>query len=751
MAGGEGLQAFSVFGDVSLRGGDQVMGALSGMAGKAAAFFTSPMGLALAAVAAVIGVGVAATNAAGEIEGAVNIIRVGTGKTGVEMDKLKGSFEKVAGSTAATFDDSAKVITRFSAQLGLSGKPLEDLSTKTIKLARITKTDISGAAESAAKMWRNWNMTTDQSSASLDFLLSVSQRTGIGTDQLMSSVTKLGPNFRSMNMDFEHGAALLGQFSAAGIDTGKMGMALQGTLKKFAKEGVTDTGKAFADLINRIKTMPDSTAAAGLAISYFGRSGTAMSDAIRAGKVNVDELVNSIATAPGSVNKTATDVSTLSSKFGILTNNAKLAMEPLGMGILDALNGVTASIIPLVKDALPGLQKAFGSLVPAGSDAQMKGLASGMQASIAQMKAVWGAFWSGLAPYIKPIMANIKGVMAEVGPTFIAISGYIRTAWTAISPVVMPIVRALGSAIGAIFNAAFALIRAVMAVFRGDWQGAWTNIKQVFVSLWNGIVALLGGVWGSISALFAAWWKRMQSNATSGMAFIWNVIKKVWAQITAGIDLAIKVTVLLFTGQWGKLGAMASTAWNAVLKAVNSVWAGIKAGVTTGITAVVTFVLGFHSKVMGAFSGAGTWLLSIGRSIIDGILSGFKSAWKAAADWLAARAQAIKDLKGPLDADAVMLFGAGEAIIGGLGKGMASAWPGVSSQLSGFTAAVAGTDFSSGSGAGSRGTAGPGMGSVIIIADPRYTDMAKVRRDARALQRGDIGAGSIRAQLGMGS
>lgn len=40
-------------------------------------------------------------------------------------------------------------------------------------------------------------------------------------------------------------------------------------------------------------------------------------------------------------------------------------------------------------------------------------------------------------------------------------------------------------------------------------------------------------------------------------------------------------------------------------------------------------------------------------------------------------------------------------------------------------------------------------GGVVIIADPRYTDMDKVRRDAHALQRGDIGVGAIMGRMGM--
>jgi hypothetical protein len=55
-----------------------------------------------------------------------------------------------------------------------------------------------------------------------------------------------------------------------------------------------------------------------------------------------------------------------------------------------------------------------------------------------------------------------------------------------------------------------------------------------------------------------------------------------------------------------------------------------------------------------------------------------------------------------------------------------------------------------------RGTAaGPGgivstSSDIIIIADPRYTDMDKVNRDARKMQRGAIGTGSLMGRMGMG-
>jgi phage-related protein len=49
------------------------------------------------------------------------------------------------------------------------------------------------------------------------------------------------------------------------------------------------------------------------------------------------------------------------------------------------------------------------------------------------------------------------------------------------------------------------------------------------------------------------------------------------------------------------------------------------------------------------------------------------------------------------------------------------------------------------------GVSGMGAGGgVVIIADPRYTDMDKVNRDARAMQRGAIGTGSLMGRMGMG-
>ncbi len=71
-------------------------------------------------------------------------IRIGTGATGPALEALQADMKAVAGTVPASFGDAGKAITVFSQKLGLTGAPLQTLSSQVLELSRMTGTDLGG-------------------------------------------------------------------------------------------------------------------------------------------------------------------------------------------------------------------------------------------------------------------------------------------------------------------------------------------------------------------------------------------------------------------------------------------------------------------------------------------------------------------------------------------------------------------------------------------------------------------------------
>lgn len=185
---------------------------------------------------------------------------------------------------------------------------------------------------------------------------------------------------------------------------------------------------------------------------------------------------------------------------------------------------------------------------------------------------------------------------------------------------------------------------------------------------WDSVKTTAGAAWDSVKTTAGAKWGELKSNVT-----------------TAAQGIAGNVGDKLGTAK-----EKASTAWNNVKTDASAKWQDIKSTVGTGVGNALVKVGEFgadaKSKLSGvSLSSAGS---SIGRSLVDG-LSSMKSSIISTARSMG---QWIKDNKGPIEYDRIMLRDEGVAIVQGLLKAMESQYPEAVASLRGFTAELAGTD-----------------------------------------------------------
>ena len=136
----------------------------------------------------IIAMGAALLKIGNDFDDAYDKIRVGTGKTGKELEGLKTDFREIAKVAPSSFKDIGTVVADLNTRLGLTGKPLQEMSIQLLNFARITKTDINTLIPATTRVFGDWSIATDKQGKAMDTLFKVSQTTGIGVDRLLERV-----------------------------------------------------------------------------------------------------------------------------------------------------------------------------------------------------------------------------------------------------------------------------------------------------------------------------------------------------------------------------------------------------------------------------------------------------------------------------------------------------------------------------------------------------------------------------------
>lgn len=406
----------------------------------AASSFVTKMGGMNAAIGvgtamAVAAAGIALYKLGASFEEAYKQIRVGTGKTGEELHGLEQSFRNVFAQTPASMKDVSSTLTDVSVKLGLTGKPLEDLSLQIIKLSRITGTDLKGNTEAVTTVMKNFGVAAGDQKDKLDLLFRASQTSGVSVSTLAQQMASGGVVARSVGLDFEHTAALVGMLAKSGLDLGDVLPGMTKSLTTAAKEG-QNASVMFQETFDKIKNAKDPVEAAGIAFEVFGgRGGPKLAAAIREGKLSFEEYMKGIVEGTDTISKASSDVSTVSGKLAVVGHQIQLAFEPLATTIFQGLNSALKALMPAITAVtgalkyvvesfllLPGPVKnlipVLAGLVLAMKGLMvMKGIMLALQASTGTAMAAMAASTGQFVMNFIALMPGLEGAAITAGIT----------------------------------------------------------------------------------------------------------------------------------------------------------------------------------------------------------------------------------------------------------------------------------------------------------------------------------------------
>ncbi|MCA1841340.1 MAG: phage tail tape measure protein, partial [Actinobacteria bacterium] len=268
----------------------------------------------------------------------VDTIRVGTGATGDALSSLEDSAKSVGKNVTQSFADTGEAIADVNKSLGLTGEPLEKLSTQFLNLSEVTGTDLKTNISNVSRAFGDWGVTVNDQSDVLDYFFKTSQKTGSSVDEISQRVVQFGAPMRGMGFSLKETAALLGEFQQKGVNTELVMGSMRIALGKFAKAG-EDAPATLRRTIEEIKTMPDATEAAGKAAELFGqRAGSDMADTIRGGKFEIDSLMASIEGSQETIGSAANDTRDFAESWSLFKNQAMLALEPIATRVFGILS-----------------------------------------------------------------------------------------------------------------------------------------------------------------------------------------------------------------------------------------------------------------------------------------------------------------------------------------------------------------------------------------------------------------------------
>lgn len=552
---------------------------------------------------AAVAVGTASVAAFNELDAGYDTIVTKTGATGETLDSLQKSMRNLFGSLPIDAETAGIAIGEVNTRFGVTGEELEDLSRQFIQFSEINGTDLNSSIDSVDALMTKFGVDSSQTGEVLGLLTKAGQDTGISMDTLENALNTNGATLKEMGLDLTGSVNLLAQFEANGVDATT---ALAG-LKK-AQQNATANGQSLGDAlgetIQKIKDSTDETEALQMATELFGKKGAAeMTQAIREGRLSVDDLTSSLGDYATTVEDTFNATLDPPDKAKVALNNLKIAGAELGETMM-------ATLAPIIDQIVVKLQEFsawFTSLDE--SQKQIILVIGAVVAAIGPAVVVIGKIVSGVGSIITAV-GTVVGVIT--GTVIPAITGFVTT--VGIVPIaILAAAAAIIAAIALFGDQIQAVLQGVDDFLQGVFATDWTNIfGPVLGEVLNAFFANVKNIWDSIKMVFDGIINFIRGVFTGNWERAWTGVKEIFGGIFDGLKAVAKAPLNAIIGMVN----MAISGINGVIGGLNKI-----PGVNIGEIGKIPYlakggVLSRGSAVVGE-AGPELLTMSAGRAVVQ--------------------------------------------------------------------------------------------------------------------------------------
>ena len=673
--------------------------------------FISPLGIAVLAIAALVGALVYAYKTSADFRNAVN-------QLGGAIKSAFGPAIKFATNSIKLFvDESINLFKQFASLV----TPIMTNLIKGINFNQIASTATSVFSKIT-------NVLSVAKNAVADFIKGFLS-TGAITASWNAVVAVIKAIISIAKVVIDVVAGIISSFQGAGESASVFQMI--GTLIGDIITVIANVITAVADFINKL-------------MSIKGVSDVIQSVVVVVGSLYagfklfglVQTVISGVTTAI-SVMRTAITIA----KGAMIALNAAFAANPIGIVII-AIIAVIGALVWFFSQTTVG-KKLWSDFVTFMGGV-WQGVISGVTAAGKWVSDVWQATVTWVQNVWNAIPAFFTGIWSSITTGVSAAGQWVSNVWNMAVAFVQGIWGGVVAFFTGIWNGIIATLQPLFTALADGWNNAMTNLSTI----WNGIVTIAGGVWNllkdvimgpilllldlitgnftqlgidaaniwnNIVASLGAIWNGIVTIASTIFNLVMNVIKNVWntvSSFTVGVWNAIVSKVAniwkgfvssatsfassLFNGIkniWNAIPGWASGLWNGVKGAVSGIWNGIvsfarsfASNVFNGIRNIWNSIPGWASGiwngVRSAVSNAWNAIRSTIVSMANNAISGLRGAWGGVVGWVSGIWNGIKGaIRGAMN---FSLFGAGSAIMNGFLSGLRSVWGAITSFVGGI-------------------------------------------------------------------
>ncbi len=628
---------------------------LLGKLGKGAGVVAGA-GLAVAGVAAGA-LAKAAWDAGMAYDDAMDTIAISTGATGETLDQLGSDFSAVFTTIPTDAGTAAGVVSELNRTLGVSGDALVNLARPLTEASRLMGTDAAGSAQAFAQTMNAWKVDAADAPAMLDAMFVATQNSGVGFDTLTSTLSTFAPQLQAMGFGLTESTALLASLEQAGMPATNVMTALQFAAKTFAKEGV-NMSAGLQETIGAIQNATTSEEALALGMEVFGsRAALPMVEAIRSGKLSLDDMTASLENSQGAILATADATADFPEKLNVLKNVATDAFAPMGLAMMDIVTKLVVQLMPafekltgwIVENVVPAVEK-FGEAIGIALTGDFQGA----------LEHLFGEETAAKILHVIDVARScydwIAGAIADVKQWVEVAVGFLTGLWAKHGDDVTASVSGAWVKISEGFSAGVSAIKdfvsTALNAIRGWWSEHGETVKDIVGLFWNDIklkfqtvIDLITGIFKAFKMAFEGDWRgfgealretgaKFLDNITALFTNFFNILKGIWALVGDDIErvwngildwlkgIPSKIIAFFTETDWGQVG--------------RNILQGIANGLTAGIDwledaarRVAQAALDAMKGLLGIGSPSRVAELQVGLPIGQGIIDGLHAATPA--------------------------------------------------------------------------------------------------------------------------
>lgn len=406
-------------------------------------------------------IGVASVAAFNEVDDGLDIIRTKTGATGEQLNAMKDSMENLATSIPVSFEEAGSAIGEVNTRFDLTGDALEELSGQFLKFAKINDTDVSTSIDNVSKVINAFGMDASDAGDVLDMLNQVGQQTGVSVDTLSTSLSQNAAQLTEMGLSASDAAAFLGSCDKAGLEISTTMMGLKTAMKNAASDG-KDLDEFLSDFSKTMSSNASESEKLTAAYETFGsRAGAAIYNAVKNGKIDLEDLTGSLGDFAGSVDATYDEIIDPTDELVEIMNELKLMLADLAEAAMPIVKDVLDAVLPVIKD----LAEGWESLSPGMQEFIVK--AGLVVAAAGPILSLGGSMMSTVST-IKSAFSSLTGTMSNASAQFGGFTGLMSTNVSDLTSTMSGKLGTAGAVVGT-FMAAFSIT---------DWLLELTGAKE---------------------------------------------------------------------------------------------------------------------------------------------------------------------------------------------------------------------------------------------------------------------------------